>query len=144
MTRTWLLTDPFEYTSAKSELSVRAYNVLKREGTVTIQDLLNLTPTQIRNMRNVGTKASLEITALQKELRHMMQRRIPIKTQVEDQLEFSIRVLTWDAWWQGHDSACEDGADCGNHLNPHDNSDSESECGDWPAPCNHDPVHPLP
>lgn len=41
------------------ELSVRARNVLKRSGCNTIGDVLNCTPTDLKNMRNMG-KHSLE------------------------------------------------------------------------------------
>ena len=41
------------------ELSVRARNVLKRSGCHTIGDVLNCTPTDLKNMRNMG-KSSLE------------------------------------------------------------------------------------
>lgn len=41
------------------ELSVRARNVLKRSGCNTIGDVLNCTPTDLKNMRNMG-KSSLE------------------------------------------------------------------------------------
>ena len=41
------------------ELSVRTKNVLKRGGCKTIQDVLNCTPTDLKNMRNMG-KHSLE------------------------------------------------------------------------------------
>lgn len=41
------------------ELSVRARNVLKRNGCNTIGDVLNCTPTELKNMRNMG-KNSLE------------------------------------------------------------------------------------
>lgn len=41
------------------ELSVRARNVLKRSGCKTIGDVLNCTPTDLKNMRNMG-KNSLE------------------------------------------------------------------------------------
>ena len=41
------------------ELSVRAINVLKRNGCKTIGDVLNCTLTDLKNMRNMG-KSSLE------------------------------------------------------------------------------------
>ena len=41
------------------ELSVRARNILKRSGCHTIGDVLNCTPTDLKNMRNMG-KNSLE------------------------------------------------------------------------------------
>ena len=43
------------------ELTVRARNVLKRNGCNTIEDVLNCTPTDLKKMRNMGKKALEEI-----------------------------------------------------------------------------------
>lgn len=43
------------------ELSGRTRNVLKRGGCNTIQDVLNCTPTDLKNMRNMGKRSLEEI-----------------------------------------------------------------------------------
>lgn len=52
----------------KLELSVRAYNCLKRAGINTVEDLINRTPEEIMRVRNLGRKSLEEVLAKQKEL----------------------------------------------------------------------------
>lgn len=42
-------------------LSIRAENILKRAGKKTIKDVLDCTPTEIMNLRNVGRKTAEEV-----------------------------------------------------------------------------------
>ncbi len=50
------------------ELSVRAYNCLKRAGINTVQELINKTPEDMMKVRNLGRKSLEEVLAKLKEL----------------------------------------------------------------------------
>ena len=50
------------------ELSVRSYNCLKRAGINTVQELINKTPEDMMNVRNLGRKSLDEVLAKLKEL----------------------------------------------------------------------------
>jgi DNA-directed RNA polymerase subunit alpha len=50
------------------ELSVRSYNCLKRAGINTVEELINKTPEEMMNVRNLGRKSLEEVLAKLKEL----------------------------------------------------------------------------
>ena len=43
------------------DLSVRAYNVLKRAGITTVEEIMEKTPHQLKNIRNIGQRTLAEI-----------------------------------------------------------------------------------
>jgi DNA-directed RNA polymerase subunit alpha len=49
------------------EISVRAYNCLKRSGINTIEDLCNLTEDDIMRVRNLGRRSFMEVLNVMKD-----------------------------------------------------------------------------
>ena len=60
------------------ELTVRSYNCLKRAGINTLQDLINMTPDQLVNVRNLGKKSLDEI------LQKLSDMGLILKTNLDD------------------------------------------------------------
>lgn len=56
------------------DLSVRAYNALKRAGVNTLEDLLHISVADLWNLRNIGAKSTAEIMGAisSPELYHMV------------------------------------------------------------------------
>lgn len=57
-------------------LSVRAYNILKREGIKTVGELLALLPDDLDKMRNMKARVVIEIDGHQKQLAELLDRDI--------------------------------------------------------------------
>lgn len=57
-----------DITIVNLDLSVRAYNCLKRAGVVTVRDILDLGPEKLKEVRNLGIKCYREIVGILKAL----------------------------------------------------------------------------
>jgi hypothetical protein len=105
-------------------MTVRTFNILKREGVETVGDFMAKTPGYIYGLRNAGFKVADEVSALQQEIRRQRARQPSFpKDDSESQTAYTVRLIQWQAWWQGHDAVCEKTFSCTKHLNPFDEAD---------------------
>ena len=73
----WSESTPIE----ELELSVRAYNCLKRHGIKTVWELRELSDEQLFTIRNLSKKNVEEITIIRKHLKLKRKKRKPLKKQ---------------------------------------------------------------
>lgn len=74
-------------------LSVRARNVLIRNGIKTIKDLLSISESEIASIRNVGTQTFTEIQTVRKDLQSRLKQPIPHKSRLSSS-ETTIESLS--------------------------------------------------
>lgn len=113
-------TDP----NLQLSMTVRTFNILKREGVQTVGDFMAKTPGYVYGLRSAGFKVADEVSALQQEIRRRRMREPSFpRGDGESQTAYTVRLIQWQAWWQGHDAACDKTFSCGDHLNPFEEAD---------------------
>lgn len=110
--------EPLIGTNGPFRTSVRTFNLLYREGVRTVEAFLKLGANEVYDWRNAGLQTWAEIASVQYEIRKLRERPGPSKGPDESQTAFTIRVLSWTAWWEGHDAGCS--RECGWHHNPYE------------------------
>lgn len=99
------------------QTSVRTYNLLRREGIDTVGQFMALTECVVMSWRHSLDQTWGEVSTIQGEVSDPRKR--PAKGAGESQTSFTIRLLLWEAWWQGHDTSCDRGWSCLLHENPY-------------------------
>lgn len=55
----------------------------------------------------------------------MANRLGPTKQEFESPVSFSMRVMSWSAWWEAHDMFCDFAPDCLMHSSPYEDGSVE-------------------
>ena len=104
----------------KLQTTVRTFNILSREGVQTVGAFLGLTRSTVLSYRNSNEKVANEVALLQDWIMEHRSSPEPTNVATETQTSITVRLLSWKAWWEGHDAVCPDKSDCIDHENPYE------------------------
>lgn len=77
----------YEYEIDSLQLSTRTYHALRRIGVETLQDFLNLTATQVLNIKQIGKKSYDEVVSVRERLNKPLIDKLKSKPKPEDNID---------------------------------------------------------